>query len=198
MAVSNEFWETCLRMRKDLAEMETKLVPALRPISDNIYHSIRLPDGHGAKLKIWRRNDLSSEAPLIVLFHGGGYFAGSLEMKVDGQFLFQQQANETLEKLEHVLGLHVRDPIFSPVNRSDSLAGQPRTYVQVGGKDALTDDGVNYAKPLEDANVEVKIDSHADLGHECLSIFSANDAPPGLKNKSMAGMAWLLGKEWGA
>ncbi|KXT01258.1 hypothetical protein AC578_3795 [Pseudocercospora eumusae] len=313
MAVSEEFWDTCLRMRKELAEMETKLIPALGPISDKVeefYHSVKLPDGHEAKLKIWRPKKLSSEAPLIVLFHGGGYFGGSLEMctrpgreyaedfgavvvsaayrlspehafpgpvhdgldiitwldqhaeaefganlgrgfvvggfsaggtltsvtaqqlnsklkhkitghfiaipwlfmkdnvpekyqhlwksrdKIDGEFVSQRQAKETLEKLEHVLELHVHDPLFSPVNYKDGLSEQPRTYIQVGGKDALTDDGVIYAKLLEDAGVEVKIDSHADLGHECFSIFSGNDAPPELKNRSMAGMAWLLGKEW--
>ncbi|EME83727.1 uncharacterized protein MYCFIDRAFT_207872 [Pseudocercospora fijiensis CIRAD86] len=72
-------------MRQDLAEMETKLIPALGPISEKIeefYPSIQLPHGHEAKLKIWRSTKLSSEAPLIVFFHGGGYFSGSLETRI--------------------------------------------------------------------------------------------------------------------
>lgn len=48
---------------------------------DEFYKTFTLPNGYDANLKIWRSNTTPlSERPLILLFHGGGFFGGSIEM----------------------------------------------------------------------------------------------------------------------
>lgn len=59
------------------------MVAQLPPLSQDLleeYLQIPLSDGTQARAKMWRRKDFSSSAPpLILLFHGGGFHAGSCE-----------------------------------------------------------------------------------------------------------------------
>lgn len=73
------------KIRISLAESEKKLVATLPTIQPDLeeFHSTA-PDADGVDtipLKIIRRkNDGSGSRPLILLFHGGGFFSGSPEM----------------------------------------------------------------------------------------------------------------------
>src|SRR5215208_882159 len=56
------------------------------------------------------------------------------------------------------------DPRASPLLAED-LGGLPRTYVAVAGFDALRDEGLAYARRLEQAGVDVEVAFHAGLMH---------------------------------
>jgi acetyl esterase/lipase len=87
-------------------------------------------------------------------------------------------------------------PLFCPLYHSHGLNGLPRTYVQVGGRDCVRDDGIIYTKLLQDAGVETRSDNHEALGHESWTIFTDKDAPHSteLKDKTLDAMKWLLRK----
>ena len=70
-------------LRQMMHQSEQSLVSALGPPPDNLeelYSEVPLPDGHKVKSKIWRPKSQNSSRPLIILFHGGGFAAGSCEM----------------------------------------------------------------------------------------------------------------------
>ena len=294
-----------------MAEWEKILVDKLGPVNERIkesYHNIPLPDGHNIRAKVWcRKDEPSAPRPVILLFHGGGFGAGSAEMctrpgrefalefdavvisatyRLAPEYKFPQAALDGLDVLQWVIknaskefgaspeaGLVVggysaggqvaavvasearfrdleypvtgsficipalfvehtvpakykhlftsRDendkppmgkqsiqdilsnteadptsPLFCPIHHDKSLKGLPPTYVQVGGKDCVRDDGVIYAKLLQDAGVETTLDSHAALGHESWTIFTDMGSPTAkaLKDRTLAGMKWLLKK----
>lgn len=94
------------------------------------------------------------------------------------------------------IGLDPHSPYFSALNSAKGLQGLPRTYIQAGGRDVLRDDSVVYHKLLQDAGVDTLLDVHAEEGHSCFSIWwNEETGSPTLKQKSMAGMAWLLRKD---
>ena len=75
-----------LAMRKAMADSETSTVASLGPPPADIgefYHDISLPSGHSTKVKVFRPMSIAAATPgrpLIVLFHGGGFIVGSMEM----------------------------------------------------------------------------------------------------------------------
>ena len=86
-------------------------------------------------------------------------------------FSREQNADASILNLEatrifnEFLKPDLKSPLYSPLNSEMGLGGTPRTYVQVCGADPLRDDGFIYAKALEDAGVEVKVDVYPGLPH---------------------------------
>jgi acetyl esterase/lipase len=102
---------------------------------------------------------------------------------------------EMLELMLELQGADVRSPLFTPFNSPLGVKGMPPTYIQVGGKDPLRDDGIVFAKALEDAGVDVRWNSYDGLGHAGWSLgFDEASAPRELKENTMQGIGWLLGK----
>ncbi|KAF2167205.1 hypothetical protein M409DRAFT_22634 [Zasmidium cellare ATCC 36951] len=301
--------------RHGLEDLEKSLVKALGPLSSNIdefYKTITLPSSHKAELKVWRsKSTPAADRPLILMFHGGGFAAGSIEMCTrpgrefaedfgavvvsssyrlapenpfpasvsDGMdvarwlsthaaeelgaslekgfivgglsaggniaaVIAHQLKHEALqfpitgsfigiaplliestvpaqykhlwtsrtdnpkgnphfgykgdERMVELLQADPASPLYSPTNDLAGLGGLPRTYFQLGDNDPLRDDCVVYAKALEDAGVQVKMDIIPDIGHECFSIWYNEEegSPKELKTKTMEGIAWLLGRTY--
>ncbi|OLN92097.1 AB hydrolase superfamily protein 4 [Colletotrichum chlorophyti] len=88
-----------------------------------------------------------------------------------------------------------KSPWYSPFNDAEAIAKSPRTYIQVGDRDPLRDDGLIYAKVLQDNGVEARVDNYPDWGHQGWSIFAPKDSPPELGPNTIKGMKWLLGRE---
>jgi acetyl esterase len=61
-------------------------------------------------------------------------------------------------------GTDTSDTRISPLNAAD-FKGLPPAYVMLGGFDPLHDEGLAYAKKLQDAGVKVEIADYADLVH---------------------------------
>lgn len=292
-----------------MGDWEKILVDKLGPPGERIeesYHDIPLSDGHSIQAKVWRpKGETNEPRPVILLFHGGGFVAGSAEMctrpgrefalefnavvisatyRLAPQHKFPQAALDGLDVLQWVIknsekefgaspkaGLVVggysagsqvaavvasearskvldypvtgsflclpllfmedtvpqrykhlftsRDkfppvgkgtmvdvltnmeadassPLFCPLHSSKGLAGLPPTYVQVGGKDHIWNDGLIYSELLKEAGVATRFDNHEDLGHESWTIFTDMQAPgaEALKNSTLDAMRWLLNK----
>lgn len=102
---------------------------------------------------------------------------------------------EILALMLELQGADVRSPLYSPFNSPLGLQGLPRTYVQVGGKDPLRDDGIVFARALEDTGVEVRWDVYEELGHGGYGIgWDEATAPKGLRENTINGLGWLLKK----
>ncbi|PLB53924.1 putative lipase/esterase [Aspergillus steynii IBT 23096] len=84
---------------------------------------------------------------------------------------------------------------FSPFNSTVGFSALPRAYVQVAGLDILRDDGVVYAKALEDSGVEVRFDAYPGMPHGHFNLW------PGLKQSirsqedTIWHVGWLLRRE---
>ncbi len=61
-------------------------------------------------------------------------------------------------------GTDMNDIRVSPLNAAD-FKGLPPAYVMLGGFDPLHDEGLAYAKKLQDAGVKVEIADHASMVH---------------------------------
>ncbi|PPR06938.1 hypothetical protein CVT26_004127 [Gymnopilus dilepis] len=101
-----------------------------------------------------------------------------------------------LELTRSLLKPDVHSPLYSPINAPEEVLKQlPRTYIQVGGQDCLRDDGVVYERFLKDRGVEVRLDSHPNLGHGAYNVFAqkGDEDEQRLRDTTMEGMKWLLG-----
>ena len=74
-----------MQIRKGLGQMEVEGSKALGPPPDTVeefYHTTKLADGYEGRLKIWRSKKVPPAGrPVIVLWHGGSYMSGSVEME---------------------------------------------------------------------------------------------------------------------
>ncbi|KAK1968936.1 alpha/beta-hydrolase [Colletotrichum sublineola] len=86
-------------------------------------------------------------------------------------------------------------PWFSPVNDPASLSKCPRAYIQVGDRDPLRDDGLIFAKMLQENGVEARVHRWPNWGHQGWSLYCPADAPANLGPDTMNAMRWLLGQE---
>lgn len=116
----------------------------------------------------------------------------SMEEQADKHPLLTE---EGLADLVGAMQADVRSPKFSPFSSPTPHVGLPRVYVQVGQSDSMRDDGIIYAKALQKAGVEVRLDNFQELGHEAWSIFTNEDSPKSLAIKSLAAMKWLLRRD---
>ncbi|KAF8895857.1 alpha/beta hydrolase fold-domain-containing protein [Gymnopilus junonius] len=104
-------------------------------------------------------------------------------------------SSEAVDAIIAILKPDIHSPLFSPFNSSDEVLKQlPRTYIQVGGKDCLRDDGIVYQKFLKSKGVDVKIDSYPDFGHLSYTIFTqkGDEEEENLRVNTMQAMKWLL------
>lgn len=102
---------------------------------------------------------------------------------------------EALAALREAQQADVYSPLFSPFNSPLRLSGMPRTYIQVGNEDPLRDDGIIFAAALREAGVEAKCDGYEGLGHAGFTNWwDEATEPRGLRENTMKGMGWLLGK----
>ncbi|PPR06940.1 hypothetical protein CVT26_004130 [Gymnopilus dilepis] len=102
---------------------------------------------------------------------------------------------QVLDAIIAALKPDVHSSLFSPFNCSDGVLKKlPRTYIQVGGKDCLRNDGVVYEAFLKARGVAVKLDLSETLGHTAYSVFTqkGDEEELELKAKTMEGMKWLL------
>lgn len=297
-------------LRDGLMHWEERLVQGLGPLESGLeefYDTVPLPDGYKAPIKVVRPKDQQSTShrPLIVLFHGGGFMAGSVEMvtrpardfakqfgavvvsatyrlapehKFPAQFhdswdtltwlstngleklgadpargfilggfsaggtiaaaLLQHSVNraltppltgayiclpmllvdeivpqeyrnqwtsredniddpastkESLQRIMANMSADVKSPLFSPFNAENPHKGLPPVYIQVGGKDALRDDGLIYEKVLRDNGVRTKLDNYVEVGHSAWTVFSDESSPKEMGPNSLSAMEWLLG-----
>lgn len=88
----------------------------------------------------------------------------------------------------------IKSPIFSPFNAKNPHVGLPRTYVQVGGKDLIRDDGIIYERCLRDNGVETRLDCFEDLSHQGWTNTATEEIHRELGEKALDAMRWLLRK----
>ncbi|WYZ36932.1 hypothetical protein EsH8_II_000438 [Colletotrichum jinshuiense] len=100
-----------------------------------------------------------------------------------------------IEDVGKALEADIKSPWYSPFNDPQAIPKSPKTYIQVGDRDPLRDDGLLYAKILQDNGVETRVDNYPDWGHQGWTIFATQDLPAELGPNTIKGMKWLLGKE---
>lgn len=86
----------------------------------------------------------------------------------------------------------IKSPIFSPFNTKTPHVGLPRTYVQVGGKDLIRDDGIIYEHCLRESGVETRLDCVQDMGHQGWTNTATEEMHKELGEKALDAMRWLL------
>ena len=67
-----------------------------------------------------------------------------------------------------------KDPHFSPILTED-LSRLPQAVVIVAGHDPLRDEGIEYAKRLKEAGVDVELRNYEGMVHGFLSFANAVD-----------------------
>ncbi|KAF4833781.1 AB hydrolase superfamily protein [Colletotrichum tropicale] len=102
---------------------------------------------------------------------------------------------EVIESVKHAYDADVRSKWYSPINDPEAIPRSPKAYIHVGDRDPLRDDGLIYAKVLQDNGVEVRVDNYLDWGHQGWTIFAPKEVPADLASNTMKGMKWLLGRE---
>jgi acetyl esterase/lipase len=100
--------------------------------------------------------------------------------------------SEAIKDILKKLGPDTKSPLFSPFNSPSPHIGLPRTYIQVGGKDPLRDDGKIFHKVLLENGVEARYDCYSGLAHEAWTILPSPNSPEDLGTRTLDAMAWLL------
>jgi acetyl esterase/lipase len=98
-----------------------------------------------------------------------------------------------LAVLQEITGWDMASPWRLPLNSTHSLAGLPKTYIQVDGMDCLRDDGLLYDEMLKDAGVESKCDLYAGCPHAHATFVPGKAAERALVDL-VENFEWMLGQ----
>lgn len=102
--------------------------------------------------------------------------------------------SSALDVLQKHTGWDMNSPWRSPLASSHSLAGLPRTYIQVDGMDCLRDDGLLYDEMLREAGVETRCDLYAGCPH-AHATFVPGKAAEKAHLDLLRNIGWMLGRE---
>jgi acetyl esterase/lipase len=111
----------------------------------------------------------------------------------------QQNANaaifpaSALAVLQELTGWDMTSPWRLPLNSTHSLAGLPKTYIQVDGMDCLRDDGLLYDEMLKVAGVESRCDLYAGCPHAHATFVPGKAAERALVDL-VKNFGWMLGQ----
>jgi len=83
----------------------------------------------------------------------------------------------------------------SPFVSAVPFSALPRTYIQVAGLDIIRDDGIVYAKALEDNGVEVKFDAYPGMPHGHFNLWPRLKQSIKSQVDTIWHAGWLLGRE---
>jgi len=103
-------------------------------------------------------------------------------------------SSSALDVLQMHTGWDVNSPWRSPLSSDHSLAGLPKTYIQVDGMDCLRDDGLLYDEMLKEARVETKCDLYAGCPH-AHATFVPGKAAEKAQLDLVKNIGWMLGRE---
>ena len=102
--------------------------------------------------------------------------------------------SSALDALQKHTGWDTNSPWRSPLSSSHSLAGLPKTYIQVDGMDCLRDDGLLYDEMLKEASVETRCDLYAGCPHAHATFVPGNSAEKAQVDL-VKNVGWMLGRE---
>ncbi|KAI0776522.1 Alpha/Beta hydrolase protein [Trametes elegans] len=88
----------------------------------------------------------------------------------------------------------VSDPRFAPL-LYPSHAGLPRAFVHAMALDPLRDDGVVYAKVLQEAGVETRLEVYPGVSHGFHYNYPTISAAEKVREGAVNGLKWLLRRE---
>ena len=88
-------------------------------------------------------------------------------------------------------------PLFAPIEAKGGVRGLPKAYIQVCGMDPLRDEGMIWAKLLEDEGVPVKLDVYEGLPHATFEVYGFTKPAKRMPGDLRIGWAWLMGAEEG-
>jgi acetyl esterase/lipase len=95
--------------------------------------------------------------------------------------------------LQELTGWDMASPWRLPLNSTHSLAGLPKTYIQVDGMDCLRDDGLLYDEMLKIAGVESRCDLYAGCPHAHATFVPGKAAEKALVDL-VENFGWMLGQ----
>lgn len=95
--------------------------------------------------------------------------------------------------LQELTGWDMASPWRLPLNSKHSLAGLPKTYIQVDGMDCLRDDGLLYDEMLKAAGVESRCDLYAGCPHAHATFVPGKAAERALVDV-VENFGWMLGE----
>ena len=158
-------------LREVMEQSEKSHVEELGPPDDQLeesYYDITLPDSHQIKSKVFRRKNTSSSArPLILLFHGGGFAAGSCEMCTRPGREFALEFDAVVVSSAYRLAPEYKFPqaVLDGIevvkwlvsNAEQALGANPKSGLIVGGYSAGAQIAAVVAREINTMDLSVKI-----------------------------------------
>ena len=132
---------------------------------------------------------------------GSKQFASVPEKYKKIAFSWTQNANGVMmtQSLANIFfdwyGMDWNSPLWSPFNSENAFRDLPRTFIQVGGRDLIRDDGIIWAKALADHGVETRLEVYPGNEHAFWIGFPQLKQSRQFMTDVALGVAWLLRKE---